>query len=110
MPNILDQKIRIIQELQQQGYCRIVVNEWTDETRQDLVNLLEQVGVENYQFHKIKNELNAYLIVQENVINTVPYKLEKASIPKRSFLKILPLTLALMVLAFTVLLSRYSTT
>ncbi|RZF51237.1 hypothetical protein EXE30_11725 [Acinetobacter halotolerans] len=108
MPNILDQKIRIIQELQQQGYCRIVVNEWTDETRQDLVNLLEQVGVENYQFHKIKNELNAYLIVQENVINTVPYKLENASISRRSFLKILPLTLALMVLAFTVLLSGYS--
>lgn len=107
MHHLQDQKT-IIQELQQQGYARIQVIEWTEQTRDSLVKMLLQAGVQDYQFHKIKNEPHDYLIVLKGSASKLPYQLEKDYSPRTSFLKVLPLILAVSLIAVTVLFSSYS--
>ncbi|PKF32789.1 hypothetical protein [Acinetobacter proteolyticus] len=98
----------IIQELQQQGYARIQVIEWTEQTRDSLAKMLLQAGVQDYQFHKIKNEPHDYLVVLKGNTSKLPYQLEKDYPSRTSFLKVLPLILAVGLIAVTVLFSSYS--
>ncbi|WP_109441435.1 hypothetical protein [Acinetobacter haemolyticus] len=108
MYNLQDHRTRIIQELQQYGYVRIQLKEWTDQTRASLDEMLAQAGIQDYQFHKIKNEPYDYLIVLNGATSKHPYVLEKAYPLRTSFLMILPLILATSLIGLTVLLSSYS--
>ncbi|MDO3656432.1 hypothetical protein [Acinetobacter genomosp. 15BJ] len=108
MHHIWDQKITIIQELQQQGYARIVVEAWTDEVRDSIDQMLRQAGFRHYHVHKIKHEQNSYVLVLKNLTHDLPYALEKVYPARSSFLRILPLILAASLMAFTVLLSSYA--
>ncbi|MCU4568654.1 hypothetical protein KTJ04_16960, partial [Acinetobacter radioresistens] len=95
----------IIQELQQQGYVRIQVTEWTEQTRDSLKQRLLQAGIQDYQIHKIKNEPHDYLIVRKGTDTPLPYQLEKAYPSRTSFVMVLPLIVAMGLIAVTVLLS-----
>lgn len=98
----------IIQELQQQGYVRIQVTEWTEQTRDSLKQRLLQAGIQDYQIHKIKNEAHDYLIVRKGTDTPLPYQLEKVYPSRTSFVMVLPLIVAMGLIAVTVLLSSYS--
>lgn len=108
MHQLQEQKTTIIQELKQHGYARIQVEEWTEQTRASLDEILTQAGFKQYQFHKIKHQPQAYLIVLNGVRADLLYPLEQAYPPRSSLVMILPLIVAVGLIAATVLLTSYA--
>lgn len=102
----IDQK-KILDELEQQGYTRFIVEKWDEETRTNLVNLLNHAGFAQYEFNKIEDEEYGYAIVLKNIKNTPPYPLEKIYTGRSFAFTLFPL-IALIFIALTSIWGQYN--
>ncbi|MBH2001753.1 MAG: hypothetical protein I8H98_05735 [Moraxellaceae bacterium] len=99
---------KILEELEQKGYTRFIVEEWDFETRTNLVNLLKRAGFAQYEFNKIEDEENSYAIVLKNIQNMPPYSLEKIYTERSVLSYLLPLIIIAIIIAFTAIFAQSS--
>ena len=89
---------KVIEELKTQGYSKITVKNWNQDFRIELGRILYSQGFKFYQFYRMRDEQDQYVIVLEGI--TVPLELEQIYAKKSNFLhKLLPLILVIIVLA-----------
>lgn len=104
---ILDQE-KILEDLKKCGYACFVVKEWDKETRTQLANLLNHSGFMQYQFNKVKNKENTYVIVLKNIENKPPYVLDEAYADREPMSYLLPLIIVAVIISFTAILGQTS--
>ena len=101
----IDQE-KIINELNQQGFSLLSGVQWDDQIRQELVQLLDQAGFTDYQFNKVQNQIDDYVILLK-YFNDIPYPLQTIY-PIRSIAFILFPLIALVFIALTSIWAQYN--
>lgn len=101
-----DEKQKILNELKRKLCATLIVEEWCDEFRAELVDWLDSHNIQNYHFYRsLNDEKLFYIALKKTYINE---RLVSVYTKNQGFKrKFLPFLVAMFIILFTVLLMRH---